>query len=202
MSNSSPFVIARSQRVRPSRAGPMTGSATKQSIAPQVKRWIASLPATHKALRRTPTRRSSRSERRRVARNDEGTLSHSRDTKRVRVLRHSRPSRREGAGNAGRWPHPQPGVAKETNHSGIVTTGKAERSALPAQWLYGCSVISPVNRLFCHRRPGLFDPGVVPGIGGTGPHGLTVRLSAHRLRANGVHRIPHSTFVTIATRPQ
>jgi hypothetical protein len=34
------------------------------------------------------------------------------------------------------------------------------------------------------------DPGVVPGIGGTGPHGLTVRASVHRLRTDSVHRIP------------
>jgi hypothetical protein len=40
--NACSVVIARSQRVRPEVAGPMTGSATKQSsAAPQ--RWIASL---------------------------------------------------------------------------------------------------------------------------------------------------------------
>jgi hypothetical protein len=37
------IVIARSQRVRPSWAGPMTGSATKQSISQQAEAWIASL---------------------------------------------------------------------------------------------------------------------------------------------------------------
>src|SRR6202008_652800 len=37
------LVIARSQRVRPSWAGPMTGSATKQSIFHRVEAWIALL---------------------------------------------------------------------------------------------------------------------------------------------------------------
>jgi hypothetical protein len=52
------------------------------------------------------------------------------------------------------------------------------------------SVISPANQHFAtvtckspHR--------LVPCIGGTGPHGLTVRIDTHRLRVNSVHRIPH-----------
>ena len=53
------FVIARSQRVRPKVAGPMTGSATKQS-SPAPRSWIASLtPATTSknilAARRRPS---------------------------------------------------------------------------------------------------------------------------------------------------
>ena len=63
------------------------------------------------------------------------------------------------------------------------TQVRRNHPALPAQWAYGCSVISPANQLCCHRPPGLLTPRVVPGIGGTGPHGLTVRLNAHRLRA-------------------
>src|SRR6202012_4542050 len=37
------LVIARSQRVRPAWAGPMTGSARKQSTSQQAEEWIASL---------------------------------------------------------------------------------------------------------------------------------------------------------------
>jgi hypothetical protein len=40
----SSIVIARSQRVRPEVAGPMTGSATKQSSFLRKRPWIASLP--------------------------------------------------------------------------------------------------------------------------------------------------------------
>ncbi len=64
------------------------------------------------------------------------------------------------------------------------TQVRRNHPALPAQWCYGCSVISPANQLFCHRPPGLLSPRVVPCIGGTGPHGLTVRLGAHRLHAS------------------
>jgi hypothetical protein len=35
----------------------------------------------------------------------------------------------------------------------------------------------------------------------SGPHGFAVRLAHARLSRQGVHRIPHPTFVTIAKRP-
>jgi hypothetical protein len=35
----------------------------------------------------------------------------------------------------------------------------------------------------------------------SGPHGFAVRAGASRLARQRVHRIPHSTFVTIAKRP-
>ena len=38
--------------------------------------------------------------------------------------------------------------------------------ALPAQWFYGCSVISPANQLFCHRPPGLLTRGLPPALAG------------------------------------
>src|SRR5579871_3495174 len=64
------------------------------------------------------------------------------------------------------------------------TQVRRNHPALPAQWCYGCSVISPANQLFCHRPPGLLSPRVVPCIGGTGLHGLTVRIAPHVLRPN------------------
>src|ERR1700719_1941952 len=47
---------------------------TKQSREPRAAPWIASPPPSRSALRRTQARRSSRSERRRVARNDENKI--------------------------------------------------------------------------------------------------------------------------------
>jgi hypothetical protein len=51
----------------------------------------------------------------------------------------------EGAGNAGRWPHPQ-ALWAEKERCPQVSTGQPKHPALPAQWLYGCSVISPEYR--------------------------------------------------------
>ena len=70
--------------------------------------------------------------------------------------------------------------------------------ALPAQWFYGCSVLSLVSGLFSHHRPPIssvrrrtshFDR-LDPSVGGSGPHGLTVRDRAARLAAQRVHRNP------------
>src|SRR6201994_2188316 len=74
----------------------------------------------------------------------------------------------------------------------IVTTGKAERSALPAQWLDGLlralpgvpGFLAPVaNRSLCSLDP---------SVGGSGPHGLTVRAAPHALRHDRVHRSPRN----------
>jgi hypothetical protein len=61
------------------------------------------------------------------------------------------PQREEGAGNAGCTTHPLPCVqtkkdAREAN------TGTPKSSGTPCAMVYGCSVISPANQLFCHRR--------------------------------------------------
>ena len=54
-------------------------------------------------------------------------------------------------------------------------------------------LLAPVAREIVHE--------LVPSVGGTGPHGLTVRLERIRLPRQSVHRIPRSTFVTMAKRP-
>src|SRR5581483_4632221 len=47
------------------------------------------------------------------------------------------PRNSEGAGNAGRWPHPQALCAEKIEmHTSMVRQGR-NRTALPAQWLYG-----------------------------------------------------------------
>ena len=51
----------------------------------------------------------------------------------------------------GAQPHPQASWAKKEKRPQVVRQGR-NRTALPAQWFYGCSVISPANQLFCHRR--------------------------------------------------
>src|SRR6202035_1241937 len=57
----------------------------------------------------------------------------------------------EGAGNAGCTPHPLPCVQMKETHAGQHRYAEIT-PAFPARWVDGCSVISPVNQLFCHRR--------------------------------------------------
>jgi len=54
------------------------------------------------------------------------------------------PSNDEGAGNAGRQPHPQPCVRMEEAHK-QVTTGQPLSPAFPARWFATYSVLSPVR---------------------------------------------------------
>ena len=49
--------------------------------------------------------------------------------------------KREGAGNAGRWPQPMARLQQKTQAAG--TTGSAEHPAFPARWAYSLYVISP-----------------------------------------------------------
>ena len=73
--------------------------------------------------------------------------------------------------------------------------------ALPAQWLYGLlralpgvpGLLAPVanGSLRFGRKAEIAIHSLDPSVGGSGPHGLTVRVDAHRLRTYGVHRIPH-----------
>src|SRR5581483_9126303 len=55
------------------------------------------------------------------------------------------PSENEGAGNAGCTPHPLPCVQTKKTHAGQHRYAEIT-PALPAQWLYGCSVLSPEYR--------------------------------------------------------
>jgi len=74
--------------------------------------------------------------------------------------------------------------------------------ALPAQWVYGLLRALPGEPgFFATVACGLITRKLDPSVGGSGPHGLTVRIDIARLRQQRVHRIPPSTFVTIATRP-
>jgi hypothetical protein len=62
-------------------------------------------------------------------------------------------------------------------------------------------VLSPVNRLCCHRRHADRSTQLDASIGAPGPHDFAVRIS--RARQSQLPRPPHPTarFVTIASRP-
>src|SRR5262249_2348657 len=111
------------------------------------------------------------------------------------------PQETEGAGNAGRWPHPQPGVGKGRNHTSIVTEGWPKRSGTP------CAMVERLLRDL-PGVPGLLATVVCgfvicrldPSVGGSGPHGLTARAD-HRspaIPARPSHPAPR--FVTMAKR--
>ena len=62
------------------------------------------------------------------------------------------PRKTEGAGNAGRWPHPQASWA-EKRGCPQVGTGKPKHPALPAQWFTAYFALSPESGLVSLRRP-------------------------------------------------
>ena len=101
------------------------------------------------------------------------------------LLRNRRPSKTEGAGNAGCWPHPQPrGQKRVEGPQAKSLQVKPKHPALPARWLYGLlralpgvsGLLAPVAAQIALRK---LDPSVEV----TGPHGLTVRLGSDRLAA-------------------
>jgi len=71
----------------------------------------------------------------------------------------------------------------------------------PRDGVNGCSALSPVTGLVCHRRLWSLLHKLDASVGASGPHGFAVRFSAVRQRHIRVHRIPHPTSVTIAIRP-
>jgi hypothetical protein len=69
---------------------------------------------------------------------DSRTPPRSRGAYRVRVFQNESPSKREeGAGNAGREPHPQPRVQNEKAHEHSHHRFSRSVPAFPAQWFYG-----------------------------------------------------------------
>jgi hypothetical protein len=105
----------------------------------------------------------------------------------------------EGAGNAGRTMHPQPCTQKKQNaHKGRQGT---ETSGIP------CAVVLRLLRDL-PGVPGLLAPvagkslcRLVPSVGGTGPHGLTVRSSLARLARRPAATAACPAFVAIMIRP-
>jgi hypothetical protein len=66
---------------------------------------------------------------------------------RVRALQFGVPPKTEGAGNAGCTPHPLPYAQNKKTRAGQHRYAEIT-PALPAQWLYGCSVLFLVYRAF------------------------------------------------------
>jgi hypothetical protein len=109
----------------------------------------------------------------------------------------------EGAGNAGRWMHPQPRVRVKKAHE-LVTTGTAIIPAFPARMvLTAYFALSPVIGLCCHRRrrDAMHRRQLDASVEASRPHDFAVRsatlVNAEPQRPS--HPIP--TFVTIAIRP-
>ena len=93
-----------------------------------------------------------------------------------------------------------------------VTTGLPKRSGIPCTMverllraLPGVPglLASVANRSRRVEPAGLTLPLCLldPSVGGSGPHGLTVRNDALRQARHQVHRIPRQRVVTIAKRP-
>ncbi len=119
---------------------------------------------------------------------------------RVRVLQELRPQKVEGAGNAGRWPHPQACVLK-----GVECTQdrqvKPKRSGTPCAMALRLTPRAPrCVGLFSHRRCADCSAQLDPSVEGTGPRGLTVRVPAARLAAPARPSHPAPRFVTTAKR--
>jgi hypothetical protein len=86
-----------------------------------------------------------------------------------------------------------------------VTTGSAKSSGIPCAMVLTVSfVLSPGDRAFLPPSLTRFiEPSELgASVGAPGPHDFSVRVTlAFVLRNSRVHRIPRSTFVTIAKRP-
>ena len=89
----------------------------------------------------------------------------------------------------GAQPHPQSSWAEKEECPQVVRQGR-NRTALPAQWLYGLLRALP-------GVPGFLATIAIDdldqlnsSVGESGPHGLTVRDCAARLAAQRVHRNP------------
>src|SRR5689334_712492 len=96
----------------------------------------------------------------------------------------------EGAGNAGCTPHPLPCVHNKKRRTQANTgTPKTLRHSL-RNGFTAYSALSLVSGLLSHHRCANRFPQLDPSIGGSGPHGLTVRAAPHVLRR----------YASIATR--
>ncbi len=112
------------------------------------------------------------------------------------------PPRKEGAGNAGCWPHPRALRAKEMHFcarkqpQGSRNNRHSLRNGVTAYtWSPRCSGLSG------HRRLVLVTRSLIPASGDRDNTTSPSASSAFVFRTRYVHRIPPPTFVTIAKRP-
>ena len=87
----------------------------------------------------------------------------------------------------------------------LVTTGQPQTSGIPRAMVLTVSfVVSLVNRAFLPPSPATMRKHcrrLDTSVGVSGRHDFAVRDRHIRLMCHRVHRIPRSTFVTIAKRP-
>jgi len=107
--------------------------------------------------------------------------------------------KKEGAGNAGRPPRPQPRVQnkKAHEHSHHGHTGITRHS--PHNGLAAYIALSPATGLSCRRRPQVATCKLDASVGASGPHDFAVRASAARLATPSRPPHPAPTFVTTRT---
>jgi hypothetical protein len=111
----------------------------------------------------------------------------------------------EGAGKTGCALHPRSRVqsSKQKAHTSIQVQRK--QSGLPcAMVLTVCFVLSPARPCFVvtvapQKRELLKN--LMPGIGASGPHDLTVRLTRRSSKAHPRPPLPAPTSVTMANAP-
>src|SRR5258708_13433212 len=119
----------------------------------------------------------------------------------VRVMLSNRPRKTEGAGNAGRWPHPWPACKKSSTLR--LPQVQPRHPGIPRAMVLTVSfVLFPVTVLFSHRHLANKSARLSASVGAPEPHDFSVRVTlAFVLRNSRVHRIPLPTSVTIAKRP-
>ena len=109
------------------------------------------------------------------------------------------PPNKEGQGMPGAGRTRRACVLKRKNAHKI--TGKAETSGIPCAMALRLTPRSPwCPGVLATIPPGLLTPGVDPGVGGSGPHGLTVRPRCIRLPHQERPSRPTQRFVTMAKR--
>ncbi len=102
----------------------------------------------------------------------------------ARVMHHARrPDHREGAGNAGCWPHPWPACNKKRRRQ--VPQVPPDRPDIPCTIGFNglCSRSPRGTGLDSPRRPAKRLAGLDPSVGGSGPRALAVRICTLRRSA-------------------
>jgi hypothetical protein len=109
------------------------------------------------------------------------------------------PPDQEGQGmpGAGRTRRPC-GLKRKSAHKSVQVS-RHDRHSL-RNGFTACSALSLVSGRFSHHPPRALDPGVDPSVGGSGPHGLTVRRRCIRLPHQQRPSRPAQRFVTMAKR--
>jgi hypothetical protein len=106
----------------------------------------------------------------------------------------------EGAGKAGRSPHPQPRVRKKAHECSHHRFAEITRPSL-RNGFNGCFVLSPAIGLFCHRRRRNCFHRLDASVEASGPHDFTVRRPAPSSEAPPASTASRPASVTIAIRP-